>query len=373
MPDFDMWGPAQAGSRLAEMDTLKKFMGLAQAKQEVAQAKLQEQQLAEKRQKEEAFARVVAPTKSGTLSEATADVATQLMKLGQYGEAAKLSTQATQMHAHETQSAAAQALESKRLAEQGAIVFEQAANLFRGARSQQDWDAANMMFAQAFPKAENPFASLAFTPENAQLAGRVMLSEKERLQSEDAKERTGILKRNADSLEALRAARSRYLADRIQNDREREKRLAKNGGKAGRETPVGSPSKMDIIAAGQLLESRLEFPLEEEDAKVAAYDVAAEARALMKANPGLSAKEARERAVTAIVASDDLQTVSKLFGKNRMSYTGGGKTAQTAIPVKEKMSFQNGKYYVNSSGVTARFNGTGFEPVEDDTQVDDEE
>lgn len=166
---------------------------------------------------------------------------------------------------------------------------------------------------------------------------------------------------------------------RVDLERQREERLAKQGGGKA----ITAPSQQEQSQAERLVKQDFSG-MESRDAKDAAYSIAAEARALRRANPALDANQALQQAYAAAKAAGDFQTDEGFGGigiKKKTTYTGRGKTPDlpASLPPK-KAALQKGRYYTNPQGQVARWNGTGFELANagaggeaDDTENDDDE
>jgi hypothetical protein len=120
---------------------------------------------------------------------------------------------------------------------------------------------------------------------------------------------------------------------------------------------VGSPSNNEVKAASRILPDGLS----DTEAASAAFDIASQARALRKSNPGMSADDAMRQALAA--KKDDFVTTNNPgFIEN---LTGGysklGSSTSTkyapAIPVPtSKSKLVDGVRYRDSSGATAVWN-----------------
>lgn len=95
---------------------------------------------------------------------------------------------------------------------------------------------------------------------------------------------------------------------------------------------------------------------------VAANTVASAAKVLMQKNPALNWQEALAQAYTTERAS--FKTEVGPFGGKRVKFEGGGKSAQTAIPLpKSADEAVVGKYYYAGNGTIGRWNGKTMDPV----------
>lgn len=149
----------------------------------------------------------------------------------------------------------------------------------------------------------------------------------------------------------------KILADIARN---REMRLAKTGG--GKD--VVGPSTAETKQAKQLITK--DFPaLEAGDLNEAAYAVAAEARALRRANNALSADEALRRAYVKAQRSGDFVAGSGFLGIDALGrkdrFSGGGKSPESpALIPSDTGKLVKDKYYVNDNGLVAKWNGKSF-------------
>ena len=370
MPEFSMWGPAEDGVRLSRQDSIKEFATIAEAQHVMSQTAMNQQKIAESQQLQAAMSQLTTPDgkggpgAGGSFADLIESQALQLSRLGQPGAAAKLGAQAAQIRAHEAQAAASDALAGERQVKAETAMVERAVNIYRNVKDQKSWDQANMMFSQLFPDQNNPLAGVPYSPQNVQLMQDSLLKEKDRRELAIKDRVRQAQDRNVDSLVQYREFRKTIL-ERNAADRERRTdALEKNGGKTGRSTPVGAPTPNDLAAAGRLLESRLDGPIaDEEERKAASYQIAAEAKAILKSVPGIDMNTAMERAVTSAIKSGDFAATTS-WGRAASKFVGGGKTPETAVKATKNTQFQAGRYYIGPSGKVARFDGKNFEVVE---------
>ncbi len=368
MPAFSMWGPAESGFRLARQDAIKEFAGLAQARHDMAQAQQAEAKVAESRQLQQAMSQLTTPDgkggpgAGGSVADVIEHQAVELSRLGQPAAAGKLGADAALIRAREAQAGAAGALEAQRQVEIESAQVERAMNLYRNVTDQRSWDSANMMFGQLFPNQANPLAAMPYSPANVKLMQGALTTEAQRRKAQVDEAELAIKERNQRSLDTARKARTKILARNAEDRARRTEILAKNGGRVGKETPVGFPKKEEIAAAGRMLESKLPAPLDAEELPNAALQVAAEAKAILKAVPGIDANTALERAVASAIKSGDFTTVDVLGGlRQRSKFSGGGKTPETAVKASKDTKFQTGRYYIGANGQIGKFNGRALE------------
>ena len=252
-----------------------------------------------------------------------------------------------------------------------AIIDAQRANadltgqLLGGATDQDSWTRANALFMFQTGK-PSPYANLPYSPEIVSSIKDSALTVKEELDLKD-KELTRLnLKafrdRRITQHDLLRGIQER----RLELAREREERLAKSGGGRG----VSGPVKGELDAAKRLL-GRDFTGLGPTDLNDAAYDIAAEARALRRANPALDASIAIQQAYNNARQAGDFADTAGLtipvIGKIgvKTQYRGAGKSPATAMVIpKNQGDLKTGRYYTNTQGMVGKWTGNGFEVSE---------
>lgn len=172
--------------------------------------------------------------------------------------------------------------------------------------------------------------------------------------------------KNRQSAEDFRAARQKVMEANLEIAKQREARLAKNGGKS-----VSSPTQVEMDQASNLIKGdkpdAADSPTE---LQTASFAVASRAKMLRKENPALDPDEATRRAWEELKAN--WTTISK---PGLLPFIGGGeetKFLRGPGSVKEPLEFGAsskesdlvlGKYYKNGKGDVARWNGKQFVPV----------
>lgn len=355
--------------------------GQAKIRHETALAEEAEQRSSESKRLTSAMSTVGKnPAQGDSLADVLESQALQLSNLGFPTKAGALGAQAATMRLKEAQQGQVESAASKLDYDVKSKMLDRISNLYGSATDAKGWAAANMFVAEQFPEFENPLAQVPFSPENAKAAAAQATSMKDKLTLK-------LQQQKLASEDRLRSAREKYLGTRSEllerqvADRERRTEiLEKNGGKAGKDKPVGSPATGDVKAASALLKSS--FPdLPKGEVANAAFQIASEAKRLAKQNPGLSMGDAMTRAFTAAQADGDFETKSSYLGMSKSTkYNAGGKSAQTALPATRETKFQEGRFYNTPKGVMQYKGGKWFEvaapsaggvPGGDD--IDDEE
>lgn len=238
-------------------------------------------------------------------------------------------------------------------------------NQYHGvAKNAEDWANANMLYQQATGEAVPP-ELLEYDPRKAELMRQagLKLHDEIRLEQQERDTRSRIAAR------AERAMRGKMNYDLRVTEAERRERVRQDKEKAGGKD-VGAPSSAQISAAKSVLAADKTLDFEDEDEKkTAAFDLAAEARALQKRNPGLDAGEALARAFAEQKLAGAYVTAApkQLFGKDipgtggKTSYSHVGTTPRTPIVLQgrpDPSKLQRGRYY-NLNGKTYKFLGDG--------------
>lgn len=230
--------------------------------------------------------------------------------------------------------------------------------LLGGVTDEQSWIRANALleFQTGQP---SPYAGLAYTPELVGRLNAAALSTKERM---DLAERALTRKATAtyrqarlDQIDVLTEIRQ----GRLDTDNAREERLAKAGGGKG----ASAPSKSELDQAARLITKDF-GNMAAADANDAAFSIAAEARALRKANPALDANTALMQAFQAAKTAGDFAENGGVMGtglRAKTIYSGRGRTAAAPAPMPtDRKTLTKGRYYQNALGQVAQWNGKGF-------------
>lgn len=280
---------------------------------------------------------------------------------GMVEEAASLASKSALIRSRQARtmdSAAAAKLKGVQTVRQNAQMM---GSLMNDVVDQESWDRAHALY-QFQTGRPSPYAGVPYSPDLAQQIHSSAMSAAEAARIEEQR-----LAR--DNLEAHRKARRGQIDTqnnirerRLQLERQREERLGKSG--AGKS--VTSPAAKEIEQAGRLIKK--DYPtLTPADSNDAAYSIAAEARALRRANPALDASTAIQQAISKAVADGDFRVQPKtaagidIPGTKTAVYLGRGKSvnAPAKIPGDKKDLVAN-RYYVNAQGQVAQWTGKGF-------------
>jgi len=237
--------------------------------------------------------------------------------------------------------------------------------LFGGATDEASWQRAGELFEFQTGQ-RNPYAGVPWTADLSERINSAALSTKERLDLEETRVTHAAQERHRVGRRAQHDQALRISEARLALERARQARLEKiGGGKA-----VSAPATTEITQAKRLVARDYEG-MEATDLNDAAYAVAAEARALRRANPALDANVALQQAYNNARAAGDFQLTRRgidipLLGNfgSKAGYRGAGKTFETAVPVpKDNTLLQSGRFYSSPSGVVGKWNGKAFEIV----------
>lgn len=257
-----------------------------------------------------------------------------------------------------------QSAASRALIQQLQAIKEQASltgQLFGGVNDQESWDRANAVYQFQTGK-PSPYANVPFSPELVETIKQQALTAKEEADGEEKK----IARKSLDEFRKSRVKQHdeniSLSRERNRIAREREARLRKNGG--GRQ--IASPTSAELTQAKRLI-GRDYKNLEATDLNDAAFTIAAEAKALRRANPALDASMAIQQAYLNAIQAGDFQDISttiggvKVPGMGKQTFAGRGKKPETAAALpSEKSKLVKDKYYVNPSGQIAQWNGKAF-------------
>jgi hypothetical protein len=279
-------------------------------------------------------------------------------------QATKFATVAATLSYHDAQAVTQRATQMKTQLEtqqKGLQLFE---GLTRGVDSQETLDQANAMYAHMMG-APSPYASVIYSPDTMDQLRNSVLARKDAIANQqkelDRQER-----------EDWHAATNEYRDARLkQHDAEqetraqREARLAKNGGK-----PLSAPTKAEFTPALDLVTSDVfggELPDKGDtlvQARLAASDLASEAKRRTRANPGLDYQTALHQAFEESKARGDWESVKAgtWFSRESKKYNpkNAGALPENAIPATKETEFEAGKYYCNSTGQVGKWNGKGM-------------
>lgn len=235
-----------------------------------------------------------------------------------------------------------------------------ASELAKTATDETSWRRANASFELLFGQ-PSPYAGLPYSPELVQTIQKSLTKAAEQLTAEyREKEHKRKL---AHDKEVEQTARSNLglREQELRLKRERETRLAKNGG--SKLKPAGMPGKSEIVVAERLLEN---LGFEGAELEDAATDIAQEARRLWKANPAITPQEAMAQVVLQKQQSGDIVpgrksqilSLDPKFGRS-------GKAFSPLRPAPAPTSPKDlvvGQYYTTQRGI-AKWTGKAFTPA----------
>jgi hypothetical protein len=355
MPDFSMYSPANSGARLAEQDSISNFLKIAQGTHETALAQEARQRANEKQQEAIAFSKLTTPDgragpgAGGSMADIGDWQAKELLRLRQPQAAMRVGLQAAKIRLDEAHVGQVQAAQRNQEIAGQIKSAEGFARIYSGVRDEAGWNAANLMAAQMFP-GDPHLQEVIGRPYNPAYVERIRglaLSEKDRLHAQQEALRTGIQASNAGSLNAVRQARISLIEAQKANYEARTDNEVKNGGRTGKSTAVGTPLPREQRDARDVLSQQ--YPgLPPQELDLAGLQVASEAKALIKASPGLDWNSALNRA--SANAAKDMSTVSKIWGADTRTFRNGA-TPAVAIPFTRGMKIEPGKHYTANGRV----------------------
>jgi hypothetical protein len=405
---FSAWGPEAAPDRLIRQDALKEGEIAASIQERLGRVAMQpaqkrlleakagelESEVRERQQAAELMKRAfgqdaaaIAPEliESGTVGAAGLSLEQQALGTGRRVSIADKFGNAAEVFA-----GAGMVEQAKKLAESAALIRqreasqissqttallnqlkigkEQAENLaqfFGGAGGQDEWDMANRLYSFQTGQ-QSPFANVPFNEEVVDALNQRALSAKDRYDLADKAATRENTKRYRDERLKDFDEQNKIRKEQLRLNREREERLKKAGGTT--RLPSADPKNTEIDHVKSLLKK--DFPAANDDAQelnTAAFTIAAEARAKLRANPALSPSAAINQAYTEAMQQGDISlTEGKLFGiGKKFRFAGGGRSPETALTVPSKAAEAKvGRYYVNSAGQIAKWDGKRFVPVQ---------
>lgn len=349
MADFSMFNPKESGARLAEQDSVSNFLKIARGQHEAALADQAQQKAAAARAQEAAFSKLTTPDGTagpgagGSIADIADWQANQLIKLGQPQAALTLGKKAAEIRLDEARVGQVKGLQANQELASQVKTAESIAQLYSGVKDEKSWAAAGLMASQMFPGDKNlqGIVNMPYNPAYVERLTGLALKEKDRLHAEQEKIRTGIQQSNASSLNAVRNARLSLIDSQKQYLNARTENAIKNGGATGRNLAVGTPLPREQRDARDMVASQ--YPgLPDAELDLAGLQVASEAKALVKAAPGLDWNTALQRASAA--AASDMATVRKIWGDDGHSFRNGA-TPAVAKPAVSGMKIVPGKYY----------------------------
>lgn len=229
-------------------------------------------------------------------------------------------------------------------------------NMLRGVTDQESWDRANQTFQAAFGK-PSPYAAYAYDPTLVASLKSNALGLKEQAELDFKKAQEARRVKDVDSKTAHRLVQEETARADLKLKQDREARLAKVGGK-----DVGSPNSQEIKAATRLLEAQPGL-VDSKDMDTAAFDVAAQARALRKSNQGMTSDEAIRKSIATKRAAGDFTPGSPSnflgMGGTKANY----QVAETLPASGKKSDLVVGKNYKNGAGMVQQWTAQGWKPV----------
>lgn len=233
---------------------------------------------------------------------------------------------------------------------------------FGGAQSQGDLDSASALYEMQTGQ-PSPMKGMMWSPALTQSIRDMALSAKEKA----AIEQRDITEQRTEEHQRERRkqhdANIRIAQERLRLEQERERRLAQNGGPNRGNLNV---SKEDQARAESLIKQQFkDVDFDVNERTVASFNIAAEAKAKMRANPALSLSQAMNQAFSEALSAGDLQVdKGRIYGQ-KFRYAGGGRSKETALPMPKKAEeAKDGRYYLNPNGVLVRFKDGKWEAAQ---------
>lgn len=243
--------------------------------------------------------------------------------------------------------------------------LDMAGQRLQAVRGPEDWDKINSDIERTTGKA-SPWKDLPYDP------FFIMTLQDSLTKSKDQADRA---RHDVEMASKLRSEAEKRRAGLVR-DQLRDREVTIKEGKAGADKKVGGkdmgePTTGARTQAASLIKLLPEAEgLDDETLKLAAYDVAAQARALRQKNPALTPDEALRQAVGDKRASGDFTradaTPPKKVAGVEVPLTGskGKASYQPTSPLPEsRAKLEVGKRYKDGSGQVGIWNGTGWDPV----------
>lgn len=296
---------------------------------------------------------LLASEEDSTISEKLMRVASIQAQAGQITAAGATMNRASAAAAHEAASRAqlvAQGLsEFKMVTAQAKAVAESLANV----EDQASLDLANAAYEQQYGE-PSPMAGKAYDPDEVEQMRTAALSTKDRAQ---------LAGQQAERM-SKDANRRSAIANRLANQGLNERRLALAKEKAAKDKKiagkdVGSPTTAESLAAERLIQAA--GLAEGVELETAAFDVAAQARALRKGNPGMTMDDALRQALATKQAAGEFTPgdPGKIFGIGKVA-----PKYNPALPLPKsgkRTDLIPGKVYRDDSGATRKWTKDGWE------------
>lgn len=367
---FSPWGPEAAGDRVWNLDQVAMGLRRAQTDQAAAHARYFGAEADAKALEVANMKRFQAlmqtralgqsADQQGDMEDKLWDLAGMAADSGMLTQAEKLSGAASLVSYRRQATATQAATENVRLL-QG---VRQQANILSEtvgtAKDEDSWRIGNELYRSRMGE-PSPYADMPYSPELVdQINKSAMTANQRATEAERALTRRATKDYRDRRLKQI--DKQNDIRDkRLDIERNREDRLAKGGGGKS----VVRPSDGEIKAAKTLITK--EFP-DIEGAQDAAYNIASEARALMRANPALDSSTAISQAYQAARANGDFTSVDGAFGTRfgRKTTYGSGKSSASprSLPMAEG-KIDAGKlkpktWYMSPQGVPGMWTGRGF-------------
>lgn len=333
--------------------------------QKAGQVRLQAAQTSEIEQKVEgekrASALMAQAVGSGLVpSDGDATISEKLMRMASINVAAGRVTEAGKLMGHAATAAASEAEARARLVQQGINLFkssEERAKAFSeslaNVEDQASLDLANAVWQQQYGQ-PSPLAGKAYDPEIVEQMRLAAISTKD--QAELAGKTAERMSKDANR-KSLIQNRQANLEINEQMLRLAKEKAAKDRKIAGKD--VGSPTTAESAAAERLIQAA--GLAEGVELETAAFDVAAQARALRKGNPGMTMDDALRQALATKQAAGEFTPgdPGKIFGIGKVA-----PKYNPALPLPKsgkRTDLVAGKVYRDETGATRKWTGTGWE------------
>lgn len=274
-------------------------------------------------------------------------------------------TQATTMLDKVEQARSRQELQAKRKMEEEGLRLEQQQqhinwlqSALGGVKDQASLDEAVAGY-EAMTGEKAPDAYRTYSPVLVEQLNNAVMKSKDRVQLQLRARALDLREADIESkIEQRKAAvktaqvRTQIAARRIEQADTREQRLAKDGGGDKSKGSVVAPPAMRAHAEAVVKQM---FPeLSKDQVKQFALDAAADAQNSLRASPGLDMKSAVYNAVQR--NSDNIESHSRIFGKDKQTYKGAGSSAKTALPMPATIGDMiPNRWYRDAKGVTKQY------------------
>jgi hypothetical protein len=270
-------------------------------------------------------------------------MATLAMNSGMVDRAASLSDKAAEINSRMAQMAHNKMLVQNEQVQQGKNTLNLMGQFLSGATDQQSWDRGNTLFTMMTGR-QSPYAGMPYNPKFV-----------DELQSQamTAKEHADLMLHadNTASLEQQRLKSQEFIdfrmnmMERAQALREgHESRLTKSGGKI-----VGAPSKDEQAESMRMIST--EYPnLPSEEVGNMSYGLAARAKAIRTANPGIDAESAMGQALQEMKITNPPGMLEKAYRVAEVVLGKGDVSSPMTLP-QDRSKLVVGKYYKGKTGV----------------------